>query len=104
MVDKINGYGRTELPASSSRSGGVKRADQGESTRSAGNEESTRTDAVALTDTAVRLKRIEASLAEQPDVDQARVDAVRERIESGDYQVDGNEIARRLLQMEQQLS
>ena len=104
MVDKINGYGRTELPATSSRTGGVKRTDQGESARSAGSEESTRTDAVALTDTAVRLKRIEAGLAEQPEVDQARVDAVRERIESGDYKVDGNEIARRLLQMEQQLS
>lgn len=104
MVDKINGYGRTELPATSSRAGSVKRTDQGESARSAGGEESTRTDAVALTDTAVRLKRIEAGLAEQPEVDQARVDAVRERIESGDYKVDGNEIARRLLQMEQQLS
>ena len=102
MVDKINGYGRTELPASS-RSGGVKRAEQGESARSAGGEESTRTDEVALTDTAVRLKRIEASLAEQPEVDQARVDALRERVESGDYKVDGQEIARKLVQLEQEL-
>jgi len=104
MTDKINGYGRTELPASSSRSGGVKRTEQGESARSAGGEESTRTDAVALTDTAVRLKRIEANLSELPEVDQGKVDALRERVESGDYQVDGNAIARRLMQMEQDLS
>ena len=104
MTDKINGYGRTELPASSSRSGGVKRTEQGESARSAGSEESTRTDAVALTDTAVRLKRIEANLSELPEVDQGKVDALRERVESGDYQVDGNAIARRLMQMEQDLS
>lgn len=104
MVDKINGYGRTELPASSSRTGGVKRTEQGESTRSTGSEESTRKDAVALTDTAVRLKRIEASLAELPEVDQAKVDALRERVDSGDYEVDSNEVARRLVQMEQDLS
>lgn len=103
MVDKINGYGRTELPASS-RSGSVKRTEQGESARPSGGEESTRTDEVELTDTAVRLKRIEASLAEQPEVDQARVDALREQVESGDYKVDGQEIARKLVQMEQDLS
>ena len=103
MVDKINGYGRTELPASS-RSGGVKRAEQGESARSAGGEESTRTDEVALTDTAVRLKRIEASLAEQPEVDQARVDALRERVESGDYKVDAQSVASKLARLEQDLS
>ena len=103
MIDKLNGYGRTEPPASNSRTGGVKRTEQGESARSTGSEE-TRTDAVALTDTAVRLKRIEASLAEQPEVDQARVEALRERIESGDYQVDGKEVAARLMQMEQDLS
>ncbi len=102
MTDKINGYGRTELPAS--RSGSVKRTEQGESARSAGGEESTRTDAVALTDTAVRLKRIEASLAELPEVDQARVDALREQVDAGDYQVDGKEIARKLMQLEQDLS
>ena len=104
MTDKINGYGRTDLPASSSRTGTVKPTEQGESARSTGSEESTRTDAVALTDTAVRLKRIEANLAEMPEVDQARVDALRERIESGDYQVDGREVARKLMQMEQDLS
>lgn len=104
MVDKLNGYGRTDLPASSSRTGGVKRTEQAESARSAGGEDSTRTDAVALTDTAVRLKRIEASLAELPEVDQAKVDALRERVESGDYEVDSNEVARRLVQMEQDLS
>ena len=103
MVDKINGYGRTDLPASS-RSGGVKRTEQGESARPSGGEDNTRTDEVALTDTAVRLKRIETSLAEQPEVDQARVDALREKVESGDYQVDSNEIARKLMQMEQDLS
>jgi len=103
MIDKINGYGRTDLPASS-RSGGVKRAEQGESARSAGGEDSTRTDEVALTDTAVRLKRIEASLAELPEVDQAKVDALRERVESGDYEIDGSAVAQRLMQMEQELS
>ncbi len=104
MTDKINGYGRTELPASSSRTGGVKRTEQGESARSTGGEETTRTDAVALTDTAVRLKRIEANLAELPEVDQAKVDALRERIDSGNYQVDGQEVARKLMQMEQDIS
>lgn len=104
MTDKINGYGRTELPVSSSRSGSVKRADQSEATRNTGGEEKTRADAVSLTDTAVRLKQIEAELAMLPDIDQARVDELRSRIESDNYQVDSRELARRLVQLEQQLS
>ena len=102
-MDKINGYGRTELPTNS-KSGGVKRTDESDAARSADGGEGTRTDAVALTDTAVRLKRIETSLADLPEVDQARVEALRERIESGSYEVDGQAVAKRLLQMEQDLS
>lgn len=103
MTDKINGYGRTEPPVSRSRTGGVKPADQGEAARGAGPDKA-RADEVALTDTAVRLKRIEQDLAALPEVDQARVDALREQIESGSYEVSGKAIADRLLRLEQDIA
>ena len=102
MTEKINGYGRTELPSSASRSGGVKGATQSESARSTSNAASE--DAVALTDTAVRLKRIESNLAELPDIDQVKIDTLRERVEAGEYAINSNDVARRLLQMDQDLA
>ncbi len=57
--------------------------------------------AVELTDMAARLKAIEARLKELPDVDQARVDTLRQQIESGEYEIKPDQIAEQLLRLEQ---
>jgi negative regulator of flagellin synthesis FlgM len=61
------------------------------------------TDAVTLTDTAARLRTIENSLAELPEVDEARVAAVRQAITDGSYQADAGKIADKLLAFESDL-
>ena len=61
-------------------------------------------DAVELTDTATNLQRIEARLTDVSDVDPQRVDAMRRRIESGDYRVDHEKLAQKLLKLEQDLT
>ena len=101
-MDKINGYGRTDT-ASNSRTAGVKPVAEGNATRSNESEHSG-TDAVSLTDGAVRLKNIEASLTDLADVDMRKVEAIREKIASGSYEFDGQSIAERLLQLEQDLA
>jgi len=101
MAEKINGYGRTEMPGSGTRTGSVKRPAESSAT---GAENNARSDEVALTDTALRLKRIEAGLSDVPEVDQAKVEALRERISAGEYTVDGRDVARKLAQMESQLA
>ena len=60
-------------------------------------------DDVKLTDTAVRMQKLEAQLAETPEVDRSRVDAVREKLQSGSYSVDPQRVAERLMQIERDL-
>jgi negative regulator of flagellin synthesis FlgM len=59
---------------------------------------------VQLTDTAVNLKQIESRIAGLPDIDRARVDAVRQRVDSGAYQVNAGRLADRLLAFERDLA
>lgn len=105
MADKINGYGRVGPDIGSGRSRAATRADSPGGTGATHQARDTAAvaDAVQLTDTASRLKKIEAHLAKLSDVDQARVDALRKRIESGDYRPDPQRIAAKLVRMEQDL-
>lgn len=60
-------------------------------------------DTVQLTDTATQLQKLEARLRTQPDVDTARVEALRQRIAAGEYQVDPGRVAAKLLRFDQSL-
>lgn len=60
-------------------------------------------DSLRLTDTATLLRQAEARLKAQPDIDAARVEAIRQRIDTGQYQVDAERLADRLLRFEQAL-
>jgi negative regulator of flagellin synthesis FlgM len=102
MADKINGYGRVGLDIGPAKSRPVARTGNG--AEAAASRRAGQTgDAVEITDTAAKLKAIEAKLADVPEVDRARVENVRQRIESGSYQPDADRIARKLIRMEQEL-
>ncbi len=58
------------------------------------------TDAVTLTDTAARLREIERSLASQPVVDTARVQAVETSIRNGEYRVEPERVADKIIELE----
>lgn len=60
-------------------------------------------DRVDLTDTSARLQAIERSLADVPVVDEQRVDAIRQSIADGSYEVSPERVADGLLQMEKDL-
>jgi negative regulator of flagellin synthesis FlgM len=59
---------------------------------------------VNITDTAVQLAALEKALAQVPDVDMKRVEALRRDIESGNYKVDPKRIADKLLELERNLA
>jgi negative regulator of flagellin synthesis FlgM len=103
MTDKIGGYGRPGVDISHSKARQVEKPQASGKTDAKARSESSR-DAVSITDTAANLKRIEAGLANQPEVDRSRVDAVREKLESGNYAVDADKVAQKLLRLEQDLS
>ena len=106
MADKISGYGRNGVeltpakargPARSERASGGEKAETRKSGDATGSQ-------VQLTDTATNLQQVEARIAKLPDVDRARVDAVRQRVESGAYEINAGRLADRLLAFERDLA
>ena len=102
MADKINGYGRGGVDITSTRLQAIERGEDARQSRKS--ESPSGSDEVQLTHTATSLKHVEARLAGMPDVDRARVDALRQRVESGNYRMDANRIADRLLRFERELN
>ena len=58
---------------------------------------------VHLTGASRNLAAIEQALQEMPAVDELRVSAVRQRLSSGDYKIDPQRVADRLLSLERDL-
>jgi len=65
---------------------------------------STNSDRVSLTDTAERLKALEHQLAQQPEVDNQRVSNVQEAITNGNYKVDPERVADKMMSFEASFS
>ncbi len=61
------------------------------------------TDTVSLTGAAARLRALEARLAQLPDTDVRRVEAIRQAVAEGSYRVDPERVAERLLAFESML-
>ncbi len=62
------------------------------------------TDTVSLTDTAARLKSLEASVASLPVVDAQRVEHIKKLLADGTYNIDAKKVASMLQKFEQSLS
>jgi negative regulator of flagellin synthesis FlgM len=60
-------------------------------------------DSVQLTDTAARLSELQAEVNAAEGVDLERVEAIREQIADGSYEVDADRIADALMTMEKEL-
>ena len=108
MADKITGNGGSGVDITSTRSRATsrnERAARGDKANEGSRAEShSASSQVQLTDTAVNLKQIEARIAGLPDVDKARVDVVRQRVDSGAYEVNAGRLADRLLAFERDLA
>jgi len=94
---------------SSNRPDGPKRHDSGKittpSVQSAENKPTNAplkdtSDSVSLSSTAQNLAKIESELKTLSDVDQNKVDTIKSRIDSGDYQVNSQNLAQKLLDTE----
>lgn len=59
-------------------------------------------DTVELTSSAQLLERLEKTLASLPEIDRAKVEAVKSAIENGDYEIDAGKIAEALLRNDRQ--
>jgi len=74
----------------------------GANPKASGNKSSTSSsDTVELSSQARTLGKIERALASLPEIDEARVEQVRQQIADGSYQVDANSIAANILRDDQ---
>lgn len=93
------------LPVKTGEENQVQRSQEGaeESTGSRGDEKAAASDRVSLTSTANQLRSIESDLSTQPAVDTQRVEAIRQTIADGNFQVDATRTAEKLLGLESAL-
>ena len=98
MPNDISGINSGRSQQSSDRQVGTVRRDG--STSSSGSSSASQSDTVSLTDMASRLHSLEKKLASQPDVDQAHINRVRDAISRGEYRVDPDRVADKMMDFE----
>ncbi|MGD8784111.1 MAG: flagellar biosynthesis anti-sigma factor FlgM [Thioalkalispiraceae bacterium] len=99
MPNDITGINSGRSQQSNDRQvGNVRREDS--NTTQGGSSSSNQGDTVSITDMAARLNSLEKKLASEPDVDQAHVNRVRDAISRGEYRVDPDRVADKMMDFE----
>ena len=62
------------------------------------------TDAVSLTESATNLQKLEAAIANMPEVDSDRVAAIKQQVEDGTYEINDERTAAAILGFEEMLA
>lgn len=102
MASKIGGTDNRPVSVSSDRT--VQRSQDSSGRSSELATSSGSADPVQITGSARQLAKLEQQLQELPAVDEARVARISEALASGQYQINAERIADKMLGMEQQLS
>ena len=102
MTDKIMNQGRAGLDITQTRAKALGSTQRSGASETAVHSEAPKDD-FKLTDTATNLKRIEARLAQMPETDQDRIDDIKQRLESGSYEVNHERLAEKMLRLDQEL-
>ncbi|MGB1191437.1 MAG: flagellar biosynthesis anti-sigma factor FlgM [Pseudomonadales bacterium] len=102
-INNINGPQSSTAQTSTNNSGGVDNNSNSKanSRASADTLVDNNNDTVQLSVRAQELNRIQRDLQALPEIDEARVNHIRERIDNGTYTVDADQVATRILADEQ---
>ena len=101
MTNKVGGFDNRSVQVGTDRT--IKRTSNATSSAPAGASATAGGSSVQITDSARQLAALEAAIKELPAVDEAKVTELRNAIESGTYEVDGERIADKLLKMDSDL-
>ncbi len=97
MVSDIKGYNTRETSASRQGQASGVRADRQVESGSASGTQPARDDTVALSGLSEVIKTAAAKLAAEPAVDDTRVRNIKDALARGEYQIDPERIARKLI-------
>lgn len=100
MSNKIDGPGPGVLPPAPGRPDNSHQANRAQEARAERKSQPQDSARVEVTDQALKMKRLEDKIMSMPAVDQARVDAVRERLARGEFAPDRERIADKLINYE----
>ena len=103
MVNDINGFRNRPLDSLDGKPAGRSNSAAGQPGAPASKPTAGATDTVQLTESAARLRELDALLSQTSEVDSARVAALRQAIAEGRYNVDSVHVADKLIQLEQSL-
>lgn len=96
MSDSVNGVSRGSIapqpanPNNSQRVPGVSGNGSGRASA----------DVVDLTNTVEALQNLERQLADVPEIDRSKVDAIKQALASGEYQIDPQRVASKFIEIE----
>lgn len=104
MAIDINGLGSSHLQGAGdgSRTGQVARTEQTVAQQQTG--KSSTTDTVLITDSASRLRNLEKSISTMPVVDSQRIESIRKAINDGDFDIEPDKVADKMISFENQFS
>mgnify|MGYP000483240196 CR=1 FL=1 len=94
---------RTDLNQGSQQAGAVSGKSSVDSSQNS-DATASNTDTVTFTTTASEMLKLEESLANIPDIDNSRVDAIKASLADGSYQIDPEKIVNSLLSIEKDLT
>ena len=103
MANRIKGLDAAAIGPSSSSPVEQVRRTSGVGSASGGSSSSGEGESVHITDSARALSALSLALQDTPDIDTGRVAALQQAIDAGQYSVDPQRIADRMLQLEQDL-
>jgi negative regulator of flagellin synthesis FlgM len=100
MSSKIDGFGSRPASVTSGHRGSAVQHSGDAGSASVG---TTSGDSVTLTDSAVRLQRLARAVADAPASDANRIASFRDAVARGEYLVDAERVADKILQAEREL-
>lgn len=101
MANDISGINSSRTHQAGERNvTNAKKGNTDSSERAESSESSAGRDKVSLTDTAERLKALEHQLAMQPEIDKNRVNKVQDALSNGEYKVDPQRVADKMMAFE----
>lgn len=100
MANDISGINSSRSQQTGERNAVSAKKESSDSSKGASSHSSSGRDKVSLTDTAERLKALEHQLTLQPEIDRSRVNNVQDAISTGDYKVDPERVADKMMNFE----
>jgi len=105
MTNSINGTPRNRADIQSGQSNKTSTTNNATDSTESSTANSTNTaDKVSITSEANKIRELQSSLANVPDIDMEKVESIKKEIANGNYPIDHERIASNLLDLEKSLS